>query len=212
MAIQTRQCNTTSSSLEQIRFSVTIFPYNESTSSSFSFPSFINHHPWRTSSLSHQWRTHFLPLTISPSSILIKSLPLSYTLSTSSHLLLSGLPFCRTSARRTLLNRRRRTRLKSPLSDDEGDSGFFGGNDGSFYDGFGDGRDWNFGGSGNGGGGFNWNDFSFSPYLDDPAFNFVYEVVRWFVFSNCLHFAFQKVVRLVTEDREKVTLQIACVC
>ncbi|XP_057539563.1 uncharacterized protein LOC130817722 [Amaranthus tricolor] len=115
----------------------------------------------------------------------------------------------RTSARRTLLKRRRRTRRRSS-SDGEDDSGFFGGDDGGFYGGFGGGRGWNFDGSG-GGGGFNWNDWS-SSYPEDPAFDFVYDVICWIVFSNCLHFAFKKVVRLITEEREKVPLRIAAVC
>ncbi|KMS98961.1 hypothetical protein BVRB_3g067010 [Beta vulgaris subsp. vulgaris] len=117
----------------------------------------------------------------------------------------------RTSARRTLLKRRRITRRRSPPSDGEGDAGIFGGDDGGFFGGFGGGRGWNSDGFG-GGGGFNWNDYSSSSYPDDPAFDFVYEVVCWIVFSNCLHFAFKKVVRFVAEEREKVPLRIASVC
>ncbi|KNA07551.1 hypothetical protein SOVF_170690 [Spinacia oleracea] len=119
---------------------------------------------------------------------------------------------CRTSARRTLLKRRRRTRRRSPPSDGEDDAGFFGGDDSGFFGGFGGGRGWNSDGFG-GGGGFNWDDWSSSSsYPDDPAFDFVYEVICWLVFSNCLHFAVKKVVRLITEEREKVPLRIASVC
>ncbi|KAL2922979.1 Anion exchange protein 3 [Bienertia sinuspersici] len=115
------------------------------------------------------------------------------------------------SGSRTLLKRRRRTRRKSPPSDGEDDGVFFGGDDGGLFGGFGGGRGWNFGGDG--GGGFNWNNDGSSPTNpDDPAFDFVYEVICWIVFSNCLHFAFKKILRLLTEEREKVPMRIASVC
>ncbi|XP_021721566.1 uncharacterized protein LOC110689147 [Chenopodium quinoa] len=112
-----------------------------------------------------------------------------------------------TSARRTLLKRRRRTRRRSPPSDGEDDGGIFGGDDSGFFGGFGGGSGWNSGFGG--GGGFNWDDWSSSSsFPDDPAFDFVYEVLCWIVFSNCLHFAFKKLVRLITEEREKVPLRM----
>ncbi|GMH29310.1 hypothetical protein Nepgr_031153 [Nepenthes gracilis] len=109
-------------------------------------------------------------------------------------------------AGRTLLKRRRRTRRRSSSSDGSEDNGFVdgygnGGDDG--LSGGGGGRGWNFDGFGS----FNWDDPS--AYPADPAFDFVYEVICWIVFSNCVHFAFKKVVRFVAEgsadhERESV--------
>ena len=114
--------------------------------------------------------------------------------------------------RRTVLRRKRRTKRKLSGDDDSGEAGqeqyFFGnGGDGAFGGGF--------GGSG-GGGGWNFNRFgerhdwddSSSSY-SDPAFDFVYQVLSWIVLSNCLHFAFKKIVRIVGNgivgaDRGKV--------
>ncbi|GAB4843657.1 hypothetical protein Ancab_013621 [Ancistrocladus abbreviatus] len=103
----------------------------------------------------------------------------------------------------TLLRKRRRTKRRSHSSGGCEDEGSVNGDSGS-YNG-------PFGGSGGGGwnsdgfGGFNWDDSS--SHHADPAFDFVYEVVCWIVFSNCLHFAFKKVVRFVAEgfpdQREK---------
>nr|GEX78596.1 putative ribonuclease H-like domain-containing protein [Tanacetum cinerariifolium] len=84
-------------------------------------------------------------------------------------------------------------------------------NNGGPYDGEGffDGGDGPFGGGGGGGGrgggdGFNW-DESVPVEPTDPAFDFVYEVLCWIVLSNCLHFAFKKVFRIVSDsEREKV--------
>ncbi|KAJ8438222.1 hypothetical protein Cgig2_011584 [Carnegiea gigantea] len=113
-------------------------------------------------------------------------------------------PSCRAAARRVLLKSRRRTKRRSPPIEDGGDAGFFAadGGEGGFPGG-GSGGGWNFDGFGGGGSG-NWDDDQSSPSnSDDPAFDFVYEVVCWIVFSNCLHFAFKKVVRLVSVEREK---------
>ncbi|XP_027333034.1 uncharacterized protein LOC113847904 [Abrus precatorius] len=124
--------------------------------------------------------------------------------------------------RRTLLRRKRRTRRKLS-GDDSGDAGneefFFGdGGDGPFGGGGGGG----FGGSGGGwnfnrfGGGHNWDEPSSS--LPDPAFDFVYQVLSWIMLSNCLHFAFKKIVRIVAagsivdSDREKVPARLAPIC
>ncbi|KAF7837788.1 heterogeneous nuclear ribonucleoprotein A1 [Senna tora] len=123
--------------------------------------------------------------------------------------------------RRSLLRRKRRAkrRVSGDDSGDTGDEGFF----------FGDGGDRPFGGGrfggGGGGGGWNFNGFgegdnywddSSSSY-SDPAFDFVYQVLSWIVLSNCLHFAFKRIVRVVTDgivdaDREKVPRRLAPIC
>ncbi|KAK4405518.1 hypothetical protein Sango_0558300 [Sesamum angolense] len=69
---------------------------------------------------------------------------------------------------------------------------------------------WNFGGHG----GANWEEFSDNS-ISDPAFDFVYEILCWIAMSNCLHFAFKKVVRIVADgfgDREKVPMRLTPVC
>lgn len=80
-----------------------------------------------------------------------------------------------------------RRRLKTDgFGADGGDGGgFFGGGDGPF------------GGGGGNFHGFNWDESSPSP--SDPAFDFVYAALSWFVLSNCLHFAFKRVVRIVVD-------------
>ncbi|XP_062108659.1 uncharacterized protein LOC133819418 [Humulus lupulus] len=123
---------------------------------------------------------------------------------------------------RTLLRKKRRIRRKSFSAGDsdegtEGDDGLFSG-DGPFFGGGGG----SFGGSGGGGwnfdkfGGHNW-DESWSSSPSDPAFDFVYEVISWIVLSNCVHFALQKVFRIVADgigdaDREKVPMRLTSVC
>ncbi|XP_076920664.1 uncharacterized protein LOC143581867 [Bidens hawaiensis] len=85
---------------------------------------------------------------------------------------------------------KRRRKLDGAGADD---GGFFGG-DGPFGGGGG-------GNNGNGDGGgfneFNWGESAPSP--SDPAFDFVYELLTWFVLSNCLLFAFKRVVRIVVD-------------
>lgn len=112
---------------------------------------------------------------------------------------------------RALLRKKQRTKRKSFRGGDsedggEEEAGFFGG-DGPFFGGIGGGegggRGWNFDRFG----GHSWDD----PSSSDPAFDFVYEVISWIALSNCVHFAFKKVSRIVTAglgdaDREKVTL------
>lgn len=122
-------------------------------------------------------------------------------------------PSCRTAARRVLLKSRRRTKRRSPPIEGGADAGFDAGDGGEGgFPGGGSGGGWNFDGFGGGGFG-NWDDDQSSPSnSDDPAFDFVYEVVCWIVFSNCLHFAFKKVLRLVSVEREKVPMRIASVC
>ncbi|EXC23292.1 hypothetical protein L484_005241 [Morus notabilis] len=127
------------------------------------------------------------------------------------------------TASRRLLRKKRRVRRRSAAgggdSEDgnEGeDSGFFGG-DGPFFGGGGGG----FGGGGRGWnfdrfGGHNWDESS-SSYPSDPAFDFVYEVISWIALSNCVHFAFKKVARIVAggigdAEREKVPMRLTSVC
>ncbi|GAB2295244.1 hypothetical protein Dimus_029417 [Dionaea muscipula] len=115
--------------------------------------------------------------------------------------------------RRSLLKRRRRTRRRSSDGNED---------DGSVdRDGGGRDDDPSFGGAGGGGSssnGFRWSNWDdSSSYPSDPAFDFVYEVLCWIVLSNCVHFAFKKVVRLLAEgfadqEREKAPLRLASVC
>ncbi|KAH7513402.1 uncharacterized protein LOC107433213 [Ziziphus jujuba] len=118
---------------------------------------------------------------------------------------------------RTLLRKKRRSKRKFLSGDDsedggeeeEEDGGFFGG-DGPFFSGGsgggrgGSGRGWNFDRFG----GHSWDESS-SSSSSDPAFDFVYEVISWIALSNCVHFAFKKVIRIVADGigdggREKV--------
>ncbi|KAK9287737.1 hypothetical protein L1049_016177 [Liquidambar formosana] len=119
---------------------------------------------------------------------------------------------------RNLIRKKRRTRRRSLTGDSEdgGDDGFF----------FGDGGDGPFGGAGGGGGSRGWNfgrfdghnwDESPSSSSSDPAFDFVYEVMCWIALSNCVHFAFKKVVRIVADgigdsERDKVPMRWTSVC
>ncbi|KAM0962663.1 hypothetical protein ACFX1X_022139 [Malus domestica] len=125
------------------------------------------------------------------------------------------------TATRTLLRKKRRARRRSSGGDDsndggEEDGGFFGG-DGPFFNG-----GWS--GSGGGGGGWNFDRFggnswdeSSSSSPSDPAFDFVYEVMCWIALSNCVHFAFKRVIQIVADglgdtDREKVPMRLTSVC
>lgn len=121
----------------------------------------------------------------------------------------------RSSSYKTIRRIRKRRRTKRVSfggdSEDGGDSGRFllegGGYDGPFGFGGGDGgggRGWNYGG-----GGGNWDESASS--WSDPAMEFVYEVICWIALSNCVHFAFKRVVRIVTE-REKLNLTLTPVC
>jgi hypothetical protein len=121
--------------------------------------------------------------------------------------------YCRT-ARRTLLRKKRRTRrisFSGDSEDGEEDDGVFGdGGDGPFGGGAGGGRGWNFGGFG----GHYWDSSSSSS---DPAFDFVYEVIYWIALSNCVHFAFKRIVRIVADgigdaEREKVPMRLSSIC
>lgn len=104
---------------------------------------------------------------------------------------------------------RKRCRVKRSSKAD-GDGAFADEDGGGFFDG-GDGP---FGGGGGGGNfdGFNWEE-SLPASPSDPAFDFVYEVLCWIVFSNCLHFAFKKVIRILADtEREKVPLRLTPIC
>lgn len=84
-----------------------------------------------------------------------------------------------------------------------------GGGDGYFGRG-GGGKGWNSGGYG----GDNWEEYS-NNSIPDPAFDFVYEVLCWIAMSNCLHFAFKKVVKFASDGiggREKIPMRLTPVC
>ncbi|KAL0817637.1 hypothetical protein Bca101_074081 [Brassica carinata] len=127
----------------------------------------------------------------------------------------------RSSSYKTIRRIRKRRRTKRVSyggdSEDGGDfgrfllEGGFGGSDGPF--GFGGdgggGKGWNYGG---GGGGGSWDESSSSSW-SDPAMEFVYEVICWIALSNCVHFAFKRIVRIVTDgEREKLNLTLSPVC
>ncbi|XP_022721841.1 uncharacterized protein LOC111279189 [Durio zibethinus] len=132
---------------------------------------------------------------------------------------------------RTLLRRKRRTRRKLLSGDESNDSedyGFFFDSDGG--DGYGP---FGGGGGGGGGGGANWGGSGWnfggfggqswdeslpsSPWTIN-ALDFVYEVICWIALSNCVHFAFKKVVRIVANgmdesgNGDKVPMRLASVC
>ncbi|KAH7573523.1 hypothetical protein ACOSP7_007255 [Xanthoceras sorbifolium] len=122
---------------------------------------------------------------------------------------------CRT-APRTLTRKKRRTKRRSSTSGDDSDGsgegdGFFGGgsDDGPFGGGGYGGRGWNFDGFG----GQNWDESSQWWSSNGFAFGFVYEVIYWIALSNCVHFAFKKMVRIVTDtDRDKVPIRLTPIC
>ncbi|KAJ4722116.1 ATP-dependent RNA helicase A-like [Melia azedarach] len=120
----------------------------------------------------------------------------------------------RRTAPRTLLRKKRRTKRKSYSGDDFEDSsegdGFFGGgnDDGPFGGGRHGGGGWNFDGFG----GQNWDESS-RWFSNDFAFDFVYEVIYWIALSNCVHFAFKKVARIMADaDRDKGPMRLTSVC
>lgn len=125
-------------------------------------------------------------------------------------------PPTRTLTRRRL-RKTRRVKRKIILDDDGEENGVFVFSDGGDFnsgDGYfgrgGGGKGWNFGGYG----GPNWEEFSDNS-ISDPAFDFVYEILCWIAMSNCLHFAFKKVVRFVADgfgDRGKVPMRLTPVC
>ncbi|KAJ8493243.1 hypothetical protein OPV22_014964 [Ensete ventricosum] len=107
-------------------------------------------------------------------------------------------PFRPAAAPRAFVRRtRRRTRRRSLTEGGGEDDGFSGdgdGDDGPFGGGgdagCGGGKGWNSGDQGPGWGGS-------SPSSSDPAFDFIYEVMCWIALSNCAHFAFKKMGRLL---------------
>ncbi|XP_030545603.2 ATP-dependent RNA helicase A-like [Rhodamnia argentea] len=131
---------------------------------------------------------------------------------------------CRTLPRR-LVRRKRRSKRRSLSGDcpdeggDVGDSGFYGSD--PFGGGFGpsggsgggDSSGWNFGGP-------NWEDDSSSRFGSGSGFalDFVYEVICWIALSNCVHFAFKKMLRSLVVDgigdaaREKVPIRLTTMC
>ncbi|CAN8269582.1 unnamed protein product [Cochlearia groenlandica] len=125
----------------------------------------------------------------------------------------------RSSSYKTIrrIRKKRRTRRVS-FSGDSEDGGGGGGDfsrfllEGDFGGGGDGGKGWNSGG-GSGGGG-NWDDSSSSSSSwSDPAMGFVYEVICWIALSNCVHFAFKRIVRIVTDgEREKLNITLTPVC
>ncbi|XP_051125850.1 uncharacterized protein LOC127247846 [Andrographis paniculata] len=125
------------------------------------------------------------------------------------------------SATRTITKPRvrktRRVKRKVHIDDGGEDCGIFVFSDGMDFSsgggnswGGGGGGGWNFGGHGWG----NWEESSDNT-ISDPAFDFVFEILCWIAMSNCLHFAFKRVVRFVSDgfgDRGKVPLQLTQVC
>ncbi|OIV91690.1 hypothetical protein TanjilG_26543 [Lupinus angustifolius] len=107
-------------------------------------------------------------------------------------------------------NLRRKRRIKRKLSGDEfGNEGFFGdgGDSGGGFGGSGGGG-WNFN---NFGGGGDWDESSSS--VPDPAFDFVYQVLSWIMLSNCLHFAFKRILQIILDaDREKLPRRFTPIC
>nr|XP_043629614.1 growth/differentiation factor 7-like [Erigeron canadensis] len=93
------------------------------------------------------------------------------------------IPKSRTGKRSRVRRKRKTDGFGAGESGDIG-GGFFGGGGGN-----GDGP---FGGGGN----FGWEE---SPSPGDPAFDFIYEALTWFVLSNCMYFAFKRVVRIVID-------------
>lgn len=120
------------------------------------------------------------------------------------------------TARRTLLRKKQRTRRKSFSGGDSEEGGFFGGDSDGTFGGaggsWGGGRGWNF----NGFGGQNWDESSWSS-SSGFAYGFIYEVIYWIALSNCVHFAFKKVVRIVADGiaetgRDKVPIRLTSMC
>ncbi|XP_021692911.2 uncharacterized protein LOC110673967 [Hevea brasiliensis] len=126
------------------------------------------------------------------------------------------------TARGTLLRKKQRTRRKWCSSggyEDGGEyAGFWGGDgdgDGPFGGAggsWGGGRGWNFDRFG----GQNWDESSWSS-SSEFAYGFVYEVIYWIALSTCTQFAFEKVVRIMTDgigdaEREKVPMRLTSVC
>ncbi|CAN1281279.1 hypothetical protein LINPERPRIM_LOCUS17683 [Linum perenne] len=124
------------------------------------------------------------------------------------------------AARRTLTRKKRRTRRRSSTDGDSGDVGgeygIFGGDDGG-----GGGGNW---GSGGGGGWDfgrfgeqNWDESSSWWSASGFAYRFIYEVIYWIALSNCVHFAFKKVVKIMASrigdsgNSAKVRMRLASI-
>ncbi|OWM88138.1 uncharacterized protein LOC116206582 [Punica granatum] len=128
---------------------------------------------------------------------------------------------CKTLPRRILRKRRSTRRISfsgddsdgvgdyAPYGDDsaggygpfDGGSGFYGGGSGG----------WSFGGYGS-------DDSSSRSHPGSRfAFDFIYEVICWIALSNCVHFAFKKVVRIAADvvadaGRGKVPIRLTAMC
>lgn len=130
---------------------------------------------------------------------------------------------CKTLPRKRLTKRRRtkRTSFSGDDSNGSGDGGFYA--DENFDGGSGFSSGGGGGGAGDSGGGWGFG----GNYSDDSsswshsgsrfAFDFIYEVIYWIALSNCVHFAFKKVLRTTADvvsdvDRDKVPMQLVTVC
>ncbi|KAK8954497.1 hypothetical protein KSP39_PZI002692 [Platanthera zijinensis] len=108
------------------------------------------------------------------------------------------------SVPRAPARRMRRIRRRS-VTEDGGEDGFSG-------DGNGD--DGPFGGGGNGWGswrpgGSSWEDPDRRWWSSsDPAFDAVYEFLCWIALSNCTHFAFKKIGRLLAEREKDLSIRL----
>lgn len=113
----------------------------------------------------------------------------------------------RRTASRTFIRKKRQTKRRSFSGGDDSEEdgrgdGVFGGacDDGLFGGGGYGGRRWN----SDGFGGQNWDESLRWP-SNDLAFNFVYEVIYWSALSNCVHFTFKKVMRIVADGERQVS-------
>ncbi|KAL8484924.1 hypothetical protein ACS0TY_027284 [Phlomoides rotata] len=134
------------------------------------------------------------------------------------HVSAASPPATRTLTKRRL-RRTRRVKRKIVLDDDGGDNEYLAFSDGGDSNngggkfgggGGGKGKGWNFGGYG----GANWEEFSDNS-ISDPAFDLVFEILCVIAMSNCLRFAFKKVVRIVADgfgDRGKVPMRLTPIC
>ncbi|EEF45586.1 uncharacterized protein LOC8278776 [Ricinus communis] len=126
----------------------------------------------------------------------------------------------RKTIRRSLLRKKRRIRRRSYSggeSEDGGeDFGFLGGDGDGPFGGGGGGGNWSGGGRGwnfDKFGGHNWDESSSWSSSSKFAYGFVYEVIYWIALSNCLHFAFEKVARIMADsERAKGPMRLASVC
>ncbi|XP_048137351.1 uncharacterized protein LOC115757456 [Rhodamnia argentea] len=127
---------------------------------------------------------------------------------------------------RILLRRSRRAKRRQQSSGGPGE-----GDDGALYGDapFGGGFGFNGGGGGGGGRGWNFDGFGSQSWDDSSrrprcvsgfAFDFIYEVIYWIALSKCIHFAFNRVARIVADtmiedvqaQRKKAPVRLTAMC